>query len=106
MAVATQFAIAFASVVAATDTIQCNNTGSLSSRGAHCRHSIEVDADLKLVCVQNAPFSAGNLLTGGLLRLFDVQRIRVRSEQLSWIDGQAASVSLTSEVNASMRRAG
>ena len=50
----------------------CNNTGSRSSRGPHCRHSIELTPTApQLVCVENAELSLGTLLlTGGLLRAF------------------------------------
>ena len=72
----------------------CNNTGSRSSRGPHCRHSIELTPTApQLVCVENAELSLGTLLlTGGLLRAFDVETAHIRAERLSLlVDFQATS---------------
>lgn len=61
-------------------TIECSSTSALSSHGAHCNYSLELHSDEPtVVCVYNSPCS---LLGGCLLRLFDVQTVRVRSQQL------------------------
>ena len=95
-----------AGVLPGEEFILCNNTKTRSSRGAHCRHSLTVrQQHTTLVCVQNEPLSARTLLSGGLLRLFDVESARIHADRLSfdvdlittsedtWLAGAAGSAS-------------
>ena len=64
--------------------IDCTHLSSPSSRAAHCRKHVEVDAAAPtIVCVKNDPLTPRMVLGGGLLRLFDVEVVHIRSERLS-----------------------
>ena len=114
-------AVGAGGVRAAPDYL-CNNTGSPSRGRPHCHHDVVLSGEgeraPQVLCVHNAPLSAQAFMAGGLMRLFDVQRARVRGERLgktvevksasedTWLTGVTSGLTAEEQVRAAFHADG